>query len=65
MVRGRRGADNLARTLVKLGKIADAVALLAADESPQKHGNRLLARQLQAQVEASEADTETAAAGEE
>jgi tetratricopeptide (TPR) repeat protein len=40
---------NLARTLVELGKIDEAIALLEADESPQRHGNRLLARQLKPQ----------------
>ncbi|MDZ4658957.1 MAG: hypothetical protein SH868_15380 [Bythopirellula sp.] len=38
---------NLARTLHKLDRTGEAIALLEADESPQRHGNRLLARQWQ------------------
>ena len=38
---------NLARTLQKLDRTGEAIALLEADESPQRHGNRLLARQWQ------------------
>ncbi len=38
---------NLARTLQKLERTGEAIALLEADESPQRHGNRLLARQWQ------------------
>jgi hypothetical protein len=63
---------NLARTLVELGKIDEALALLEADESPQRHGNRLLARQLKAQQNAdnqdagsSEANADPAAPSEE
>jgi tetratricopeptide (TPR) repeat protein len=58
---------NLARTLIKLGKIEEALPLLEADESPQWHGNRLLARQLKAQLDAGKADldAEAAASSEE
>lgn len=48
---------NLARTLVELGKTEEAIALLEADESPQRHGNRVLARQLRTKLEADEAET--------
>ncbi|MCA9229392.1 MAG: hypothetical protein KDA57_01965 [Planctomycetales bacterium] len=38
---------NLARTYEKLGKIDEAIHLLQADNSPQRHGNLLRARTLQ------------------
>jgi hypothetical protein len=52
---------NLARTLVELGKIDEAIALLETDQSPQQHGNRLLARQLKALQDADDAEADSAA----
>jgi tetratricopeptide (TPR) repeat protein len=48
---------NLARTLVELGKIDEAIAILEADQSPQRHGNLILARTLKGAVEAEPATT--------
>jgi hypothetical protein len=42
---------NLARTYEAQGKIEEAVALLEADMSPQRHGNLLRARRLKSQLE--------------
>lgn len=39
---------NLARTFESQGKFAEAIELLERDESPQRHGNRLRAKWLQA-----------------
>jgi tetratricopeptide (TPR) repeat protein len=41
---------NLARALVALGRIPEAVETLRADLSPQRFGSRVLARQLEADV---------------
>ncbi len=48
---------NLARTVEKLGKNEEAIAILEAGESPQRHGNLLRARQMQTSA-ASSAPTE-------
>jgi len=42
---------NLARTLEALEKIDEAIELLEADNSPQRHGNLLRARRLRQQVD--------------
>ena len=42
---------NLARTWEAQGKIEEAVALLEADTSPQRHGNLLRAKRLKSQPE--------------
>ena len=42
---------NLARTYEALGDLPAAIKLLEADESPQRHGNRILARQLQLRLD--------------
>ena len=41
---------NLARTYEALGQLDKAIDLLQSDSSPQKHGNRLRARRLKAQL---------------
>jgi tetratricopeptide (TPR) repeat protein len=61
---------NLARTLIELGKIDEAISILEADQSPQRHGNLILARTLKPAVEDEPAtepqdlDAEPAADGE-
>jgi len=45
---------NLARTYEAMGELAQAIELLEADNSPQRHGNLLRARQLQETQEPSE-----------
>jgi tetratricopeptide (TPR) repeat protein len=48
---------NLARTLIELGKPDEAIAILEADQSPQRHGNLILARTLKPAVEEQPAET--------
>ena len=45
---------NLARTFEALGREAEAIELLEEDDSPQRHGNLLRARQLSEALESSE-----------
>lgn len=56
---------NLARTLIELGKIDEAIAILEADQSPQRHGNLILARTLKGAVEVEPAETVESAATDE
>jgi tetratricopeptide (TPR) repeat protein len=56
---------NLARTLIELGMIEEAIAILEADQSPQRHGNLILARTLKPAVEDEPAATAEPAAGDE
>ncbi len=49
---------NLARTLIELGKKDEAIAILEADESPQRYGNRLLAKQLKSSADPDQAAEE-------
>lgn len=57
---------NLARTLAELDQAEEAIALLESDDSPQRHGNRLLARRLEGDAvpHENDANTETTAATE-
>jgi tetratricopeptide (TPR) repeat protein len=45
---------NLARTREALGDVAEAIELLQGDDSPQRHGNLLRARQLRETLESTE-----------
>jgi tetratricopeptide (TPR) repeat protein len=45
---------NLARVYEALGKVAEAIALLEEDNSPQRHGNLLRARQLRETLDSAE-----------
>lgn len=56
---------NLARTYEVLGKYAEAVELLESDDSPQRHGNLLRARQVKALIEGQDSDEEASASDEE
>ena len=50
---------NLARTYESSDQLDKAIDLLQSDSSPQKHGNRLRARRLKAQLAARAGDTAT------
>jgi len=52
---------NLARTYEVLGKLAEAIELLEADDSPQRYGNLLRARRLQGQLDGGQLDTKSVA----
>jgi tetratricopeptide (TPR) repeat protein len=56
---------NLARTLIELGKTDEAIAILEADQSPQRHGNLILARTLKPSVEEQPAEAAEPAADTE
>jgi hypothetical protein len=56
---------NLARTLIELGKTDEAIAILEADQSPQRHGNLILARTLKPSVEEQPAESAEPAADTE
>ena len=45
---------NLARAYEALGEVAQAIELLQGDDSPQRHGNLLRARQLRETLESTE-----------